>query len=98
MSGRVADLGVAGRNGAMLAIEQRNAAGGIHGRAVELVVKDDEQNPEVAKKAVAKKAPAKKAAPAKAATKAANAPAKKAVVKKAVAKKAPAKAKPAKAA
>ncbi|MDK9716585.1 MAG: ABC transporter substrate-binding protein [Trichlorobacter sp.] len=53
MSGRVADLGVAGRNGAMLAIEQRNAAGGVHGRAVELVVKDDEQNPEVAKKAVA---------------------------------------------
>ncbi|WP_277058400.1 ABC transporter substrate-binding protein [Trichlorobacter lovleyi] len=53
MSGRVADLGVAGRNGAMLAIEQRNAAGGIHGRTVELVVKDDGQNPEIAQKAVA---------------------------------------------
>lgn len=53
MSGRVADLGVAGRNGAMLAIEQRNAAGGIQGRTVELVVKDDGQNPEIARKAVA---------------------------------------------
>ena len=52
MSGRVADLGVAGRNGAILAIEQRNAAGGIHGQPVELVVKDDGQNPEVAQKAV----------------------------------------------
>ncbi|SJZ66788.1 amino acid/amide ABC transporter substrate-binding protein, HAAT family [Trichlorobacter thiogenes] len=53
MSGRVADLGVAGRNGAMLAIEQRNTAGGIHGQQVELVVKDDGQNSEVAQKAVA---------------------------------------------
>lgn len=53
MSGRVADLGVAGRNGAMLAIEQRNASGGILGRPVTLIVRDDEQNPEVAQKAVA---------------------------------------------
>jgi len=52
ISGRVADLGVAGRNGAILAIEQRNAAGGINGRPVELVVRDDEQNPEVAKRVV----------------------------------------------
>jgi len=52
MSGRVADLGVSGRNGAMLAIEQRNAAGGILGQPVELVVRDDGQNPEIAKKVV----------------------------------------------
>lgn len=44
LSGRVADLGVAGRNGAMLAVEQRNAAGGINGRPVELVVRDDRQD------------------------------------------------------
>jgi branched-chain amino acid transport system substrate-binding protein len=50
MSGRSADLGVAGRNGAMLAIEQRNAAGGIKGQPLELLVKDDEQNPETARK------------------------------------------------
>lgn len=52
MSGRVADLGVAGRNGVMLAIEQRNAVGGIRGRQVELLARDDEQNPEIARKAV----------------------------------------------
>ncbi len=49
LSGRVADLGVSGRNGVMLAIEQRNAAGGIHGRLVTLIARDDEQDPEVAK-------------------------------------------------
>jgi branched-chain amino acid transport system substrate-binding protein len=52
ITGRVADLGVAGRNGAMLAIEERNAAGGVNGRQIELVVRDDEQNPETAKRVV----------------------------------------------
>ncbi|MBC7962553.1 MAG: ABC transporter substrate-binding protein [Steroidobacteraceae bacterium] len=52
LSGRVADLGVAGRNGVQLAVEQRNAAGGINGRPVELVVRDDEQNPETARRVV----------------------------------------------
>ncbi len=50
MSGRVADLGVGGRNGALLAIEERNAQGGINGRQVELIVRDDEQNPDTAEK------------------------------------------------
>lgn len=53
LSGRSADLGVAGRNGAMLAVEQKNAAGGINGRQIELLAKDDEQNDEVAKKQIA---------------------------------------------
>ena len=53
MSGRSADLGVSGRNGVMLAVEQKNAAGGIKGQPVELVVKDDEQNPETARKVMA---------------------------------------------
>jgi len=52
LTGRVADLGVAGRNGVQLAVEQRNAAGGINGRPIELIVKDDEQNPETAKRVV----------------------------------------------
>ena len=52
LTGRVADLGVAGRNGAQLAVEQFNAAGGINGQPIELVVKDDEQNPETAKRAI----------------------------------------------
>jgi branched-chain amino acid transport system substrate-binding protein len=50
MSGRVADLGVGGRNGALLAVEQRNAQGGINGRPVELIIRDDEQNAETAGK------------------------------------------------
>lgn len=48
-SGRVADLGIAGRNGAQLAIELANLKGGIDGRKIELLVRDDEQSPEVAR-------------------------------------------------
>lgn len=48
LSGRVVDLGEAGRNGAQIAIEQVNQAGGIGGRQVELVVHDDAQSPEKA--------------------------------------------------
>ncbi len=53
MSGRVADLGISGRNGVVLAIEQKNARGGVNGRKLELLVRDDEQNPEVANRVVA---------------------------------------------
>lgn len=49
VSGRFADLGIAGRNGALLAIEMRNAAGGIDGHPVELFVEDDQQDVEFAK-------------------------------------------------
>lgn len=52
VSGRVADLGIGGRNGAALAIDLRNKVGGIDGRMVELVVEDDRQDPEVARQAV----------------------------------------------
>ena len=52
LSGKVADLGVAGRNGVQLAVEQRNAAGGINGKQVELIVKNTEQNPDIAKRVV----------------------------------------------
>lgn len=48
-SGKVADLGVAGRNGVMLAVEQRNKAGGVNGRPIELLLKDDKQTPSQAK-------------------------------------------------
>lgn len=47
LSGRVSDIGVGGRNGAQLAVDDLNAAGGIDGRPVELVARDDEQNTEV---------------------------------------------------
>ena len=48
LSGRVADLGEAGRNGAQIAVEEFNRAGGINGLAVELIVRDDGQSPEKA--------------------------------------------------
>lgn len=54
LSGRVADLGVEGRNGAALAVEMRNKAGGVKGRPVELLAEDDQQNPEVARQAVSR--------------------------------------------
>ncbi|UZE96394.1 ABC transporter substrate-binding protein [Alkalimarinus alittae] len=49
-SGKVADLGVAGRNGIILAVEERNKAGGIKGQTIELILKDDKQDAEQAKK------------------------------------------------
>ena len=54
LSGRVSDLGIGGRNGVQLAVDVRNAAGGIHGRRIELLTEDDQQDPEVAKQAVAR--------------------------------------------
>lgn len=52
ISGRVADLGISGRNGAMLAVEQANQAGGINGRPVELLIRDDAQKAEQAQRAL----------------------------------------------
>ena len=52
LSGRVADLGISGRNGAIFAVENINNAGGVNGKKVKLVVMDDKQDGETAKKAV----------------------------------------------
>ena len=41
LTGKQSDLGVQGRNGAQLAAELINASGGIKGRPVELLVRDD---------------------------------------------------------
>ncbi|MBL4614047.1 MAG: ABC transporter substrate-binding protein [Magnetovibrio sp.] len=49
LTGRYADLGQAGRDGALLAIELANQAGGLNGRPIELIVKDDGQDPDVAR-------------------------------------------------
>lgn len=51
-SGRVADLGISGRDAVQMAIEQCNKNGGIDGRRIELVFKDDQQDPEIAKRSV----------------------------------------------
>ena len=52
LTGRVADLGVPGRNAALLAVERCNAGGGIHGRPVHLVIRDDGQAPATARQVV----------------------------------------------
>lgn len=54
LSGRVADLGIGGRNGAQLAVDLRNRKGGIRGRMVELITEDDQQDSDVARQALAR--------------------------------------------
>ena len=48
LTGRYSDIGVGGRNGVQLAVEEINGSGGIHGRRVELIVKDDRNDPDTA--------------------------------------------------
>jgi len=43
LSSRTSDLGISSLNGAILATERRNASGGIKGRRIELIVRDDDQ-------------------------------------------------------
>lgn len=50
-SGRVADLGIAGRDGVQLAVEMRNQSGGIDGRKIRLLTKDDQQQQDKARSA-----------------------------------------------
>ncbi|WP_041396249.1 ABC transporter substrate-binding protein [Gracilinema caldarium] len=50
LSGFNSDLGISGRNGALLAIDAINKAGGIRGRTLRLIIRDDKQDPEVARK------------------------------------------------
>ena len=45
LTGPTADLGVAGRDATLLAVEQLNARGGLRGKPVELVAFDDRQQP-----------------------------------------------------
>ena len=48
MSGSSSDLAVTGRRGVELAVKEINKDGGIDGRMIELVIKDDKNDPEVA--------------------------------------------------
>ncbi|WP_394792051.1 ABC transporter substrate-binding protein [Rhodoferax sp.] len=52
LSDRVSDTGEAGRNGLILAVEQRNQVGGVRGRTLEILVQDDGQDPEKARRAI----------------------------------------------
>lgn len=51
-TGAFADLGTAGANGAILAVEQRNAQGGIGGVSVRLLIRDDQHDTRAAKLAL----------------------------------------------
>lgn len=48
LTGLSSRIGVAGRNGALLAMDEINAAGGIKGRPIELLVRDDKDDPDTA--------------------------------------------------
>ena len=50
MTGRLSDLGTAGRNGVLLAVNEINEKGGIKGRHLKLIIKDDQHDTETAKK------------------------------------------------
>ena len=52
LTGRSADIGESSRNAVQLAVQQINAAGGIDGHQVELLVRDDANDPDVAGEAV----------------------------------------------
>lgn len=54
LTGGVAAFGQGERRGALLAFEEVNAAGGLHGRPVKLLSEDDESKPEQAPTVVAK--------------------------------------------
>ena len=47
-SGRVADLGISGRDAVQLAVEQCNREGGIDGRKIQLLTRDDQQRSDIA--------------------------------------------------
>ncbi|CAN2050590.1 branched-chain amino acid transport system substrate-binding protein [Candidatus Magnetomoraceae bacterium gMMP-1] len=50
LSGRTSELGISERAGALLAVEEINEAGGIKGQPLELIIKDDRNDPEIAQK------------------------------------------------
>lgn len=52
LTGRHYDLGLSSRNGVELAVQDVNAAGGVSGRRLEVLVRDDGHDPELARRAV----------------------------------------------
>lgn len=44
LTGRHYNLGISGRNGVLLALEEANASGGVNGRRIELLIRDDKQD------------------------------------------------------
>lgn len=52
LTGKMSDLGISGRNSLMLAVQEVNNAGGINGTPIEVIVKDDKNDPATAKQVV----------------------------------------------
>lgn len=52
LSGKMSELAISGRNGAILAVEEINQAGGVNGHPIQLVVRNDWNTPEGALAAV----------------------------------------------
>lgn len=52
LSGRVATLGISSRNAVMLEVEKVNAAGGLAGRQIEVIVRDSKGQPQEAARVV----------------------------------------------
>ncbi len=52
LTGPGSTAGIHARNGAMLAVEEANAAGGVHGRRVELLARDDKGDPAESRRVV----------------------------------------------
>ncbi len=50
LTGRASGIGISGRNGAEIAVDEINRNGGIHGRKISLIIKDDKGLPEEAVK------------------------------------------------
>jgi branched-chain amino acid transport system substrate-binding protein len=49
LTGVRGELGVMARDGAMLAVSEINESGGVNGRPLELIIKDDQGDPEIAR-------------------------------------------------
>ncbi len=50
ITGAAGEIGIQMRDGMQLAVDEINSRGGINGRAIELIIVDNETNPEKAKK------------------------------------------------
>src|SRR5262245_17335575 len=54
LTGQTSSFGQSTKNGIELAVEEINAAGGVNGKKIELIVEDDQGRPEQAKTVVSK--------------------------------------------
>lgn len=52
LTGSAVSLGLTGRDGAILAVEEFNAKGGINGQIIELIIRDDKFNGDMCKKVI----------------------------------------------